>query len=45
MKPYQCVSCGDEIDQPADVADCYCELCMELIMFDVDCEDQEKGVP
>jgi hypothetical protein len=40
---YACWGCGDGIRWPVDVADCYCDLCMALIMFNIDCEEQERA--
>jgi hypothetical protein len=42
MDEYTCWGCGDPIPHPVDAADCYCDLCMALMMFDIECRDQER---
>jgi hypothetical protein len=42
MNEYPCRGCGDQIPYPVDVADTYCDLCMTLMMFDMECERREQ---
>jgi hypothetical protein len=39
---YACWGCGDEIPWPVDAGDTYCDLCMALIMFEMEAEAREK---
>jgi hypothetical protein len=43
MNEYPCRGCGDRIPDPVDDAACSCDLCMALLMFDLECRARERN--
>jgi hypothetical protein len=40
---YACWGCEDEIPWPNDMGDVYCNLCLALLMFDMEAAARECG--
>jgi hypothetical protein len=42
MDTYTCRGCAEPIPHPVDDAGCYCDLCMALILFDLERKERER---